>query len=124
MFVSESLLIGSANDKKAIIIEKTPLTYDVYDPDSNYIVCTNHFQGNSLAHTKENIEQMDNSASLYRYNHLMDLMRNNGKNTVQKTVAILRDFKGIDNADIGLGNEKSINQFAAHHSSSEMIWVL
>jgi len=116
MFVSESLLIGSANDKRAAIIEKTPVTYDVYDPDSNYIVCTNHFQGNSLVHTKENIEQMDNSASLYRYNHLMDLLKNNGKNTVQKTVDILRDTKGLNNADIGLGNEKSINQFAAHHS--------
>lgn len=116
MFVSESLLIGSANDKKTVIIEKTPVTYDVYDPDTNYIVCTNHFQGNLLVHTRDNIEQMDNSASLYRYDHLMDLLKNNGKNTVQKTVDILRDTKGINNADIGLGNEKSINQFAAHHS--------
>jgi isopenicillin-N N-acyltransferase like protein len=116
MFVSESLLIGSANDKKAVIIEKTPVTYDVYDPDTNYIVCANHFQGNLLVHTKDNIEQMDNSASLYRYDHLLDLLKNNGKNTVQKTVGILRDTKGLNNADIGLGNEKSINQFAAHHS--------
>ncbi|WP_426669417.1 C45 family autoproteolytic acyltransferase/hydrolase [Mucilaginibacter sp. McL0603] len=116
MFVSESLLIGSANDKKAVVIEKTPTTYDVYDPNSNYIVCTNHFQGNSLVHTKENIEQMNNSASFYRYNHLMDLLKNNGKNTVQKTIDILRDTKGLNNANIGIGNEKSINQFVAHHS--------
>jgi isopenicillin-N N-acyltransferase-like protein len=116
MFVSESLLIGSANDKKAIIIEKTPTTYDVYDPNSNYIVCTNHFQGTGLVNTKENIEQMNNSASLYRYNHLMDLLKSNGKNTVQKTVNILRDTKGLNNADIGIGNEKAINQFIAHHS--------
>jgi isopenicillin-N N-acyltransferase-like protein len=116
MFVSESLLIGSANDKKAIVIEKTPTTYDVYDPNSNYIVCTNHFQGNHLVHTKENIEQMKNSASFYRYNHLMDLLKNNGKNTVQKTINILRDTKGLNNANVGIGNEKSINQFIAHHS--------
>jgi tetratricopeptide (TPR) repeat protein len=116
MFVSESLLIGSANDKKAVVIEKTPTTYDVYDPNSNYIVCTNHFQGKDLVHTKENIEQMNNSASYYRYNHLMDLLKNNGKNTVQKTVDILRDTKGLNNANIGIGNEKAINQFIAHHS--------
>jgi isopenicillin-N N-acyltransferase-like protein len=116
MFVSESLLIGSANDKKAVVIEKTPTTYDVYDPNSNYIVCTNHFQGKGLVNTKENIEQMKNSASFYRYNHLMDLLKNNGKNTVQKTVDILRDTKGLNNANIGIGNEKSINQFIAHHS--------
>ncbi|WP_179412210.1 C45 family autoproteolytic acyltransferase/hydrolase [Mucilaginibacter sp. E4BP6] len=116
MFVSESLLIGSANDKKAVVIEKTPTTYDVYDPNSNYIVCTNHFQGKDLVHTKENIEQMNNSASFYRYNHLMDLLKNNGKNTVQKTVDILRDTKGLNNENIGVGNEKAINQFIAHHS--------
>jgi len=116
MFVSESLLIGSANDKKAVVIEKTPTTYDVYDPNSNYIVCTNHFQGKDLVHTKENIEQMNNSASYYRYNHLMDLLKNNGKNTVQKTVDILRDTKGLNKANIGIGNEKAINQFIAHHS--------
>ena len=46
----------------------------------------------------------------------MDRLKCNGKNTVQKTVDILRDTKGLNDANIGLGNEKSINQFAAHHS--------
>jgi hypothetical protein len=44
MFVSESFLIGSAEDKKAVIIEKTPDTIAVYDPQRNYILCANHFQ--------------------------------------------------------------------------------
>jgi len=116
MFVSESFLVASASDKKAVIIEKTPTTYDVYDPQSNFILCTNHYQGSVLAQSKENIEQMNNSASYYRYQHLRDLLTNNGKNTVQKTVDILRDVKGLNNADIGIGNEKAINQFIAHHS--------
>jgi hypothetical protein len=116
MFVSESLLIGSAGDKKAVVIEKTPTTYDVYDPNTNFIVCTNHFQGNVLGHSKENIEQMNNSASLYRYKHLVELLSKDDKNTVQKTVDILRDTKGLNNANIGVGNEKSINQFIAHHA--------
>jgi len=116
MFVSESLLVASAADRKAVIIEKTPDTVDVYDPNTNYILCANHFQGNLLSKSKGNIEQLHNSASLYRYNHLVDLMKNNGKNTVQKTVNILRDTKGINNANIGLGNEKALNQFIAHHS--------
>lgn len=116
MFVSESFLVASAADNKAVIIEKTPDTIDVYDPNSNYIVCANHFQGNILGPSKENIDQIKNSASAYRYHHLMDLLSVNGKNTVQKTVNILRDSKGINNADIGIGNEKAINQFIAHHS--------
>jgi isopenicillin-N N-acyltransferase-like protein len=47
---------------------------------------------------------------------LLDLIKNNGKNTFQKTVNILRDTKGLNNANIGLGNEKALNQFIAHHS--------
>jgi hypothetical protein len=116
MFVSESLLVGSANDKKAVVIEKTPDTLDVYDPNTNYILCANHFQGKLLAKSQGNIDQLNNSASLYRYKHLQDLVNNLGKNTVQKTVNILRDTKGLNNSNIGLGNEKSINEFVAQHS--------
>jgi isopenicillin-N N-acyltransferase-like protein len=116
MFVSESLLVASAYDKKAVVIEKTPDTLDVYDPNTNFIVCANHFQGEVLRRSKGNIEQINNSASLYRYEHLIELLNNNGKNTVQKTINILRDTKGLNNANIGLGNEKSINEFVAHHS--------
>ncbi len=116
MFVSESFLIASAADKKAVVMEKTPDTLDVYDPNTNYIVCANHFQGKGLLNSKENKEQMYNSASPYRYQRLMQLLSANGKNTVQKTVNILRDTKGLNNANIGLGNEKALNQFIAHHS--------
>lgn len=116
MFVSESFLVGSAYDKKAVVIEKTPNSIDVYDPNTNFIECANHFQGKDLVNTKENIEQMNNSASFYRYKHLTELMNSNGPNTVQKTISILRDTRGINNADIGIGNEKALNQFVAHHS--------
>ncbi len=116
MFVSESFLIASAADKKAVAIEKTPDSLGVYNPNANYILCANHFQGARMAATKENIQQLQNSASVYRYKRLTELLEQNGKNTVEKTIGILRDAKGIGNADIGLGNEKALNQFIAHHA--------
>ncbi|MGC4232189.1 MAG: C45 family autoproteolytic acyltransferase/hydrolase [Niabella sp.] len=116
MFVSESFLVGSATDNKAVIIEKTPDSLAVYDPNKNEILCTNHFQSNRFWNSKPNIEQRENSASVYRYQRLAQLLQQNGKNTVQKTINILRDYKGLDNADIGLGNEKAVNQFIAHHA--------
>jgi isopenicillin-N N-acyltransferase-like protein len=116
MFVSESFLVASAVDNKAVIIEKTPGSLDVYDPKKEMIVCTNHFQSNGLGKTKMNIEQENESASSYRYQRLMQLLNANGKNTVQKTVNILRDQKGLNGANIGMGNEKAINQLIAHHS--------
>ena len=128
MFVSESFLVASAIDNKAVIIEKTPDSLDVYDPHKNFIVCTNHFQSNGLVNTKSNKEQMDESASPYRYNRLMELLNANGKNTVQKTVDILRNRQGLHNEDIGIGNEKAINQMIAHHSivfepKKLLVWV-
>lgn len=116
MFVSESFLVGSAADKKAVVIEKTPDSLDIYDPQKNFITCANHFQGPELSKLKSNVEQMDQSASVYRYNRLSQLLQENGKNTVEKTIAILRDHEGMNDEDIGLGNEKALNQFLAHHS--------
>jgi isopenicillin-N N-acyltransferase like protein len=116
MFVSESFLIGSAEDNKAVIIEKTPSALDIYDPGGNQIICANHFQSKGLGQIQSNLEQIDQSASAYRYARVQELLQANGTNTVQKTVAILRNSKGLHDADIGLGNEKAINQFIAHHS--------
>ena len=88
----------------------------------------NHFQSNGLGKTKMNIEQENESASLYRYKRLTELLDANGKNTVQKTVNILRDQKGLNGANIGMGNEKAINQLIAHHSiifepKKLIVWV-
>lgn len=128
MFVSESFLVASAEDNKAVIIEKTPKDLDVYDPHKDFIVCTNHFQGKELGASKNNKQQMAESASPYRYQRLMELLDRNGKNTVQKTAAILRDRKGLHDTDIGMGNEKAINQLIAHHSiifepKKLLVWV-
>lgn len=116
MFVSESFLVASAADHKAVIIEKTPDTLDVYDPGEDHILCANHFQGKVLVGTEPNIHQMKESASAYRYKRLRELIKENGKNTLQKTINILRDQKGLRNTDIGMGNEKALNQLIAHHS--------
>lgn len=128
MFVSESFLVASAADNKAVIIEKTPEILDVYDSQKDFIICTNHFQSKGLGKTKMNIEQENESASAYRYKRLTELLYANGKNTVQKTINILRDQKGLNGTNIGMGNEKAINQLIAHHSvvfepKKLIVWV-
>lgn len=128
MFVSESFLVGSAIDNKAVIIEKTPDSLAVYDPNKNAILCTNHFQSNEFWNAEPNKEMREKSSSVYRYNRLNELLAKNEKNSVSKTIAILRDYRGMNNADIGLGNEKAVNQFIAHHSivfepQKLLVWV-
>jgi len=115
MFVAESFLVASAKDGRAALIEKTPDAMDRMDAPGDYIISTNHFQGKSLGNTPLNREHMRTSASPYRYARVEELLMRDGTNSVQKTAAILRNQQGAGDKDIGLGNEKSINQLVAHH---------
>lgn len=128
MFVAESFLIGSAKDGKAAIIEKTPDGMDRYDSESKHIICTNHFQGKTLGERKLNKEHMKTSASPYRFERVEELLRGQKKNSVVKTASILRDQHGANDKDIGMGNEKVINQLVAHHGiifqpEKGLVWV-
>ena len=126
-FVAESFLIGSAKDKKAAIIEKSPEETTVVYPASDWIIDTNHFQSEALGQTELNKEHMKTSASVYRYDRVKELLETE-KLSVHRTAAILRDQKGIKGKDIGLGNEKTINQLVAHHSiifqpEKKVVWI-
>lgn len=115
-FVSESVLVGSAIDNDAVIIEKTPTKQFVYKSDTDYIICTNHFQSDSLKGKKNNLENMLHSSSLYRYFRVKELLLKYNVISPNTAAAILRNREGLNNKDIGMGNEKSINQLIAHHS--------
>ncbi len=128
MFVAESFMIGSTNDGKAAIIEKTPDAIDFVEGTSDYLLSTNHFLGKTLGNTPLNTEHIKTSASPYRYQRLQELVDRNGKNSVLKTAGILRDQLGINDKDIGLGNEKAINQLVAHHGvifqpEKRLMWI-
>jgi tetratricopeptide (TPR) repeat protein len=116
MFVSESFLIGSGREGKAVLIEKSPEAVDLVEANGNVIMSTNHFLGEELGMTQLNQIHVKTSASSYRYQRLKELLGRNSKNSVQRTASILRDQKGINDKDIGLGNEKAINQLVAHHA--------
>ena len=126
-FVSESFLIGSARDKKAAIIEKSPEETVVVYPETDWIIDTNHFQSKTLGASTLNQDHMNTSASVYRYERVAELLKAE-KLSIPRTAAILRDPYGVQGKDIGLGNEKAINQLVAHHSvifqpEKRLVWV-
>lgn len=127
-FVSESLLIGSANDKKVVVIEKSPTKIDIYETWKNEIVLTNHFQGDEFIHSVLTQENIKESPSMYRYQRVQELMAQYPKLNVNTMAAILRDPWGKNNKNIGLGNEKAVNQFIAHHGiifkpQQRRVWI-
>ena len=115
-FVSESLLIGSASDGKAAIIEKTPEKIALFESKDNRILCTNHYQSDTFKVDNYNIENIATSDSPYRYERLNELINEHSPICATDAATILRNRYGKGNTDIGLSNEKSLNQFIAHHS--------
>lgn len=116
VFVSESIFVGSAKDKKAAIIEVSPHNFGVYDvPSSNQLICSNHFQSAAYAQDKKNQRHIIESHSQYRYERMQELLAETPKVSPKSAVEILRDKRGLDDKRIGYGNEKALNQLLAHH---------
>lgn len=129
VFVSESIFIGSAKDKKAVIIEVSPKNFGVYEVEnSNQLLCANHFQSDAYANDKRNIKHKAESHSQYRYLRMQELFNQYSKITPPIAVDILRNKEGLQNKTIGYGNEKALNQLLAHHAivfkpEQRLVWV-
>ena len=145
-FVCESILVGSANDGRAVIIEKTPSAMGIYSPDGDYassrmtaassggasavtrIICTNHYQSDRFRDDPVNVENIRVSDSGYRYRRVQQLLDSLGSIDYLKAAAVLRDIRGVDGEDVGYCNDLSINQMLAMHSvifkpAEKKIWV-
>lgn len=129
VFVSESIMVGSASDKKAVLIEVSPNNIGVYDVgNSNQLLCSNHFQSETLKDNDRNIAQIKNSHSKYRFDRMVELFDENKKINPVKAVEILRNKDGLNNLALGFGNEKALNQLLAHHGivfkpEQRLVWV-
>ncbi|MBD8083590.1 C45 family autoproteolytic acyltransferase/hydolase [Chryseobacterium caseinilyticum] len=129
VFVSESILVGSANDKKAVIIEVSPKNFGVYDmANSSKVFCTNHFQSDAYKNDERNQKHIVESHSEYRFEKLHELLQTNKKLNPETMASILRDKSGLQDKSIGYGNEKAINQLLAHHAvifspEKRLVWV-
>ena len=145
-FVCESILVGSANDGRAVIIEKTPSAMGVYSPEGDYassrmtaassggasavtrVICTNHYQSDRFRDDPVNVENIRVSDSGYRYRRVQQLLDSLGSIDYLKAAAVLRDIRGVDGEDVGYCNDLSINQMLAMHSvifkpAEKKIWV-
>ncbi len=128
-FVSESLLIGSANNNSALIIEKSPTKMGIYTTGNDYLVCSNHYQSEPFARDKSNLENIANSASFYREERCEQLITEvDSSFTYRDAAFVLRNPYGLNNQNIGIGNEKAMAQMISHHSvifepEKLIVWV-
>ncbi|WP_298474457.1 C45 family peptidase [uncultured Maribacter sp.] len=129
VFVSESIFVGSAKDKEVVLIEVSPKNFGVYKVENqNTLVCSNHFQSVAYVDDEKNQKHILESHSQYRYERMQELLQENPKVTPEVAVGILRNKEGLDDKEIGYGNEKALNQLLAHHGivfkpEELLVWV-
>jgi hypothetical protein len=128
LFVSESILVGSSDENRAVILEKSPDNMGIYTTTNDWLVCANHFQSEAFRNDERNRENIRTSDSPYRQQRMEELIVENIPLNPAKAAGILRNKEGLRNKNIGLGNEKSINQLMGHHSvifkpKQRQIWI-
>lgn len=127
-FVSESILVGSAIDGRAAIIEKAPDRMGVVNSDTSFIISTNHYQSDIFKNDARNLENIKTSDSYRRYLRIEELLSRSFPVSERKAVDILRDYKGLNDSVMGWTNEMALNQFIGHHSvvfnaDKMLMWV-
>ncbi|MDD6252534.1 MAG: C45 family autoproteolytic acyltransferase/hydrolase [Candidatus Cryptobacteroides sp.] len=132
-FVSESLLISSVEDGKAVVIEKTPSEISLFDPSAkdssiHRLICTNHYQSELFSERRENLANLEMSDSGERWRRVEELLDSAGRLNPESAAAVLRDKKGLGGKSLGYCNELAVNQLLAMHSvifkpSERQLWV-
>ncbi|OFZ16491.1 MAG: peptidase C45, partial [Bacteroidetes bacterium RIFCSPHIGHO2_02_FULL_44_7] len=93
-FVSETILVSSKKDGKAVLIEKSPSKVGVYAPETNTLICSNHYQSSTFRNDPINSDNIKESDSHYRYERVQELLRMQDSLTPQLAARILRDQGG------------------------------
>lgn len=127
VFVSEALMVSSAIDKKAVLIEMSPENFGVFEA-INELVCANHFRSKAYENDENNNRHIKESHSQYRMERMEELLSEQSKMNPEKIADLLRNREGLQNELIGYGNEKALNQLLAHHSvifqpEDLLLWV-
>ncbi len=115
-FVSETLMISSAEDGKAVLIEKSPTKLGVYESKTDVLVCANHYQSETFKKDPENVKNISSSDSKYRFDRMNQLLQKSNALNPLVAASILRNQNGWDGDTLGMGNPRALNQLLAHHS--------
>ncbi len=115
-FVSETIMVSSKKDGRAVLIEKSPSKTGVLDTNQDVLVCANHYQSDAFIHDEINVNNIKESDSRYRFSRMNQLLQYNHRYEVEDAAKILRDQKDFNGGNLGMGNPRAINQLIAHHS--------
>src|SRR6267154_1019530 len=117
VFVSTLWLVGSRADGRFIVVEKSPETIQVREPEGDFIVCANHFQTEALKNEARSKSYVEESTSVSRSKRMTELMQQaGGRLNASRAADLLRDRNLPGGAFAGNGHRATLNAFIATHA--------
>ena len=130
VFVSDTYLVASRRDGRAVVIEKSPSHCALREPARKGLVLqTNHFLTEPLSQDPVNREQVERATTQFRWDRLQELTgKHFGAVNAKIAQDILRDKSSKGGKDVGLGNRNTIDAGICAHSvvanvSNGELWV-
>jgi hypothetical protein len=118
VFVSTLWLLGSRADGRFIVVERTPDATHVREPESDWIVCANHFQTPALREDPHNQKYILEATSSSRQARLTELLeQSRGALNATRTADILRDRDLPGGVFAGNGHRGALNALIATHAT-------
>lgn len=116
VFVSDSFLIGSISDGRAVVVEKSPSHQSVGE-GAGWIPHSNHFTAAVFDDDAENTEYQNTATTKQRLARLEELVYGESDKIDQHhCLKILRDKKVEGGINVGMGNRNAIDGGIATHS--------
>jgi len=107
VFVSTLWLVGSRADGRFIVVEKSPETTQVREPEGDFIVCANHFQTEALKNEPRSKSYVEESTSVSRSRRMTELVQQaGGRLNASRAADLLRDRNLPGGAFAGNGHRR------------------
>jgi hypothetical protein len=129
VFVSDDFVLASAGEDRAVVVEKSPRRCAVRQAEGGLVLATNHFLCPEFSGDKANGKRRRDATTEERFARLTELVAPlRGSLSVPSCVSVLRDRRGPQGKDIGLGNRAAIDALIATHSvvidaTARTLWV-
>jgi tetratricopeptide (TPR) repeat protein len=126
------VLIGDGVKRKAVVMELAPRAREENrssrGEDENAIWATDHFVREVFQGDAQNDRITRTTSSGYRYERLGELLTDTTNFTHQSAVSVLRDRRGKNNEELGLGNRNALENLITTHSvvidaTAMVMWV-
>jgi isopenicillin-N N-acyltransferase like protein len=128
------VLIGDGVQRKAVVVEATPRSGAgseariVRGEKEQAVWATNHMTRDVFESDPHNDRIRRTTSSGYRYDRLAQLLASPGSFEPKHAVAVLRDRRGLDNVELGLGNRNALENLHTTQSmvvdaTSMVLWV-